>query len=740
MGEDKDAAAPRWEPGRAWAVPVITAAWLWAAGWLPLWAARAGWALPAPLLAAAGLAAGVVLARRSTTWDGTHRAWLGNAALLLSTATGLACAAWLWLAAVTDPWVQTPLLAVGAGTLGLLWWGLVDGLAPRAAYPDPAAPAPPEVAGTPQEQAMRAMLDAAGMGGIRVIEHAENRAGHAWLLGPRTHDEEGQALAALADFADFTAALPRLLQRLAVHWRPAGVTFTEGDIRPEPIAVDRWWLHVATRHVEREVIPASAAPPPRPWTMPAWLGLYLDGTPLDVTLCSRHVKIVGSTEGGKTVVANNLMRAALTAATGGRRECHVWVVATDKLTPFVWPWVEGWLAGRDTEPVLDWIAGESPEQVLRALAAAYRLARSRNQDLDEESKVAVRPDSPGLLIVWEEGMHGGQCTDTIDIDGDEYTISRLVNALLAMSRSAGVSVAAITQQGLYDGLGPYGDQMMRNFRVRVCTVTETDSDGTNTLPKLQGQGVNTMMLRDHTIYVQASLDDDARAMPGKVSHLDGSGLIGATVATVAAVPPPRWTPAELAALGEDYADRWNPHRLPALVRAAARRGWTWPAPAAPAPHGHHGVAGPHAVQDGAQEQGRVAVAVDDGLPTEADLDELDALAARMVAEVDAVAQLETAGSPAGAPLPEPLGSLRAAVAAVAAESPTAVWVATADLCDRVWGTTRPAAVAALGRAIVAGLPGVTATDPRAWAGGRGRGYLLADLRGALDSAARGDPG
>jgi hypothetical protein len=742
---------PPWQPDRVWAVPTIITSWLWCMAWLPHWAAREGQGFPSVLTALGGcvLALALIIKARTAWGYGEHLDWVPLIGQVLAVAIGGAAGWWLWRAADTSVWSQTPVLLLGAALAGVIWWMLGQIVAPRAKLKPSDVPA-----GLTEIELMRRMLDQSGMAGIAILTHRENRSGHAWELGPREHDAEGNPLEALADFSDFTQHLPRLEQRIAALWRKRGVTFSAGDIRPEPLQVDRWVLHVNTKHVETEDVPLSEAPPPRPWRMPAWLGLYLDGNPIELSLAARHLKCVGATGMGKGVVANNIIRAGATAASGSRREVMVWVLSTDKLNPLVWPWLTGYLSGRDAYPVLDWVAGQDPAECLRMLAAAYRLGRSRNDELDDESKLSTSPDQPGLLILWDEGNDGGRRGETITLDGVDYTISRLVSSLLGSVRSSGISIAAFTQQGLYEGLGPWGDEMMRNFTIRICTATETQSDGLMNLPKLQGMNVDTTLLRNHTVYIQPSITDDSRAMPGKLAHLDGTALIDQVARQVAAMAPPQWSASDLAALGPDYETRWHPARVPTLARACQRRGWTWrpeppgTPPNVPPPPINMGKpmpppTSPPPPEPTPQQAWDAAMAAPTpvneavGLPTDEDLDALDAIAAKMMVEAEAMAAARAPaddGAEAPAPvtlevrLPEPLPSVIAAVD----ELPTDLeWVATAQLCDQVWGTTSDKAVGALGRAITAHCPGLRATGPKSYPGGRGRGFIVAELRAAL---------
>jgi hypothetical protein len=340
---------PPWQPDRVWAVPTIITIWVWIMGWLPHWAAHEGAGFPPGLTAVGGCLLGLVLVLRARQlWDyGEHLAWVALGGQTLAVVIGAAAGCWLYLAATTGVWPETPILLGGAGLLAVLWWTLATVIAPRATI----APVKEVAAPADEAELMRRMLDRSGMGAVEVLEYRKTRAGQTWEFGPKLTDAEGQPLDQLADFTDFTQYLPRLTQQLAVLWRKRGVQFEDGDIRPEAIKVDRWYLHLNSEHVEKQDVPVSAAPPPRPWRMPAWLGLYLDGPPMEINLAARHGKVVGSTGMGKGVVANNLIRAGATAASGSRREVMVWVLSTDKLTPLVWPWLTGYLSGRDAYPV-----------------------------------------------------------------------------------------------------------------------------------------------------------------------------------------------------------------------------------------------------------------------------------------------------------------------------------------------------------------------------------------------------
>lgn len=595
-------AAPDDGVAAVWGQALHATLWLWLAGWLPRMAnilhAQDGYnglALPpadsiVPVFPAWWMAAvaplvwavGVVLLPR---WSACDTGGLFAAFVVVS---GASAAGWLVYAGYTSPLSAAPVLLFAAALLAVAWWGVNTVAERRAIAPLIAAASAPAAAAAPdaEVQAMRSMLDRSNNTDVIIVDWKETKGGQSWLLGPRTHDPvSGVALDDMPSFDDFTTRLKRLAMHLQASWRARDVEFIDNDITPEPLKVDRWWLHINTKHMEEQTVTADMKPPElarKSWNMPAWLGLFLDGTDILFTLAGVHVKGVGATGGGKSVMANNAVREALTAQDMampvGHRDCHVFMCATQKLMPIAWPWVRPWFVGQMAHPALDWIAGEDPERVLDMWESVYRLAVSRNSRLGDDDKHLAAHTFPGLLVVWEEAKHGGYTTNTRLVNGEEWTISRFVAETVAIARSACIAVWALTQDGQVDGIGPYGGDAQRNFTGRYVTVTENHSDGFYNLPKLESMGIDTTKLRCNTIYVQQSIKDDTRALAAKASHIAKTPIIGPLVmAEVAHLVPPMWTREDLAALGPSYVRRWNEARLPAPAALCRRERIAWPA-------------------------------------------------------------------------------------------------------------------------------------------------------------------
>lgn len=733
-----------------WALPVAVTMWVWVAGWLPMWTRRAGGVFPEWMMPAVGVAfalIGVMLSRTRWTAD-RYGPGMDVHGAVLSVFVGGAAGGWLTWAAYTSPWQTTPVLLI-AGVIGGAWWAMLEMEAMRRWR----EPERPQAAAAPhsEEAAMRSMLDASNNADIAILKYEENRSGQSWLLGPRTVNEDGTPATELPDFADFTSRLPRLSTHLAAYWRRRNVEFDDGDIRPEPVKVDRWYLHINTLHVEKEPVTPDMAPTERrSWNMPVWLGLFLDGGPMTVGLHGIHMRIIGATGFGKTVVANNIIRAGLKTVdpSTGTRDHLFWVCATDKLVPFVWPWLDPYFRGSMDYPALDWVAGQDPQSVLRFLRSVYFFCRDRNARLTDESKHPASAAMPGITVIWEEAQHGGNLVDTIDVNGEPWTISRLGHEIMTVARSAGVGTIALTQSGLTDALGEYSDLMLRNQTVRACTRTNTDFDGYYNLPALSGQGVNTTQLRNFTMYLQPSIDVEPRAIPGKAAYIDGTDTIRPLLlAEVAPHRPPTLPAEDLRALGEEYAQRWDPALLPELHRAVevkrqkgdAALQWRVYGQVDTVPVTHTPAAPAATIQPAPTSSVDTYGVVDTGkygLPGEASLSMLEQLAENMMRQADeesAALAAETAGpDDVGAGLPEPLAGLVRALDEITQERGPVEWIATTEVCERVWGMADRVTVTRFGRAIQGLLPTLRTTDPRPYGDGqRGRGWIVADLLSAV---------
>lgn len=569
-----------WRPDSRWALPFIMTVWIWTLGWAPVWAARWGDPFPVEFMIAAGLlVAGIGTWRARTVWtELVYGGSLREHGTLLAVLAGSAVGWWLWRAGYTSPWAQTPILLLIAAVLGV-WWAALVTVAPRHAAAE--AERGLRMEHMSEAQIMRQILDQSDMIDVKVIEHVETRAGYTTTLGPDPRFPNRPTM------LDVTNKLSRLGLNLALYWRNRDGTELEGgDVRVEEISLDRWKLHVSTKHVLREVVPFTLTDTPQSFNYKIWIGLYEDGARMHFTLLGRHMWLIGVTGGGKSVIINNMIARILECRDEtGSSDAIVWVCGADKVVPLVYPWLLPWFEGTVAEPPIDMIVGEDIGDVLRFLSNVYYLAKDRNTRNSRRSKITISSKNPAIVVFVEEAQMLLAQQGSIEMDnGELWSGGRLILSITAIARSAGISVILVTQSGMVDALGAMGSDILRNCQLRASTVTMTESDGRFVLPAMPA-GVDTTMLKNHGMYMQVGIGEDSRPMPGKAAKLDEFD-VPPVAATLAQRRRAHLPARDIEAFNHEegyYENRWTAERLPVLVDAArydeeanGGDGFTWP--------------------------------------------------------------------------------------------------------------------------------------------------------------------
>jgi hypothetical protein len=467
---------------------------------------------------------------------------------------------WLTWAGAVTPGAALPLLLLAALPLWL-WFVILTMRAPRAQ--ERTAERREEGRQIVQERGWRDVLDRAGCDDVVLTEIREHRAGVVLTVEP---DPEAKRP---PDFDAFAARARGIATQAAMHYRRTqGVRLPRNAVRPEPGRDDAEFLiNITTRDVFEESTQYVPDYVPGSITNALDLGEYEDAARLLLELVT-HMKIVGATGSGKSNLAGNLIARITSCA-----DALVWVGATDKLVPLVWPWIAAWLEGVAQRPTLDYVAGQTPDSVLRMLRAAYKLMCDRNARLDDESKMRVSSREPAVFVIVEEVSHAVAFRDVIEThDGQDVTIPDLIKMLTQGGRSANVRVVLMSQFGINAGLGDRASEIIRNIPMRICLRTMEPHDGSRTLSGLPAT-VNTAALTNYSMFVQPDADVP-RVFPAKAPQLEGSELIGEIAARHA-----QWRPDGIepeSELGPDYAHRWSPERLPEIALRVAARGWSWP--------------------------------------------------------------------------------------------------------------------------------------------------------------------
>lgn len=563
-----DTAGGGWNP--MWYHPLLAGAWLFFLAWLPGWSGLSPWWWVAVGAAVTPLAVTATTVKMSPQEYG--QAVYDRARFLAGVAAASAAG---WLAYAGHEIEHRLGRAVGT----LMFWLLIIGgvyailrvQAPRrAAERREERRADHEHAELVQLQTdVTRMWDewfaTAGVA-VDIEDVVPTPAGYTLVLAAA---ETGGKL---SDYNTLTGAMTTLATLGSRHYRKQGKPLRRSQLRPEPtIHEDQWLLHVNLEQPLKGDLPHPGDRGAGDWTQPITIGLYEDGNPLTLDMYARHLAMVAATGGGKSVLLHNLIEAATRCT-----NVIVMVATTSKLMPIIWPWLEPWLRGTTQRPVIEAVAGESLAEVLHLLKTVYRLTKERNALLGPAgSKHRATAEDPAFWLVLDEATDVATATEETvrTFDGKEWSAAKLFMYLTATLRSAGGGIAYFTQNALYDALGKYGSQTMRNVRIRIAGRTEVAYDGQVTLRGIKS--VDTTELRDNTVMVQPD-NETPRAIPAKVRLLDSVDQIRPLAIANTRYRPtgfPQWL---VNKLGPTWTERWLPDRQATLVAACEREGITYP--------------------------------------------------------------------------------------------------------------------------------------------------------------------
>jgi hypothetical protein len=677
--------------------PFVVAVWTYAASYLPRIAAFFGGYVPAWAMPALGVVAGAI-GYRLVFVEWNPREFdpkLASHGRILAMVSGAAMAGWLYYAAVLAPVPAATLLAFLTLPLGGWYWSLHRSAVRRTAAVVAAATGPNAMVYRPPNT-WEQIFEDAGLTGVTVHE-TETAAGVTLTVRP--HPDYPWKTSEIADKSD------AIVYRLSFA-RPE-IELREDDIRVEPgETLPRTLVHISWKRPLRATIPYVSAGPAS-IVEPAGLGIDEIGNPVAVKLAGQNAKTVSATDGGKTVVTNVTI-ARITETT----DAIVWVAATEKLLPLVYPWLRPWLAGRTDDPVLDGVAGEDARDVGDMLADLYLLVKMRNARNTRRSKHAPSVERPAVIVIIEEAAAIANYSGKIKTyDGVKWRAAALFERICAIDRSASVGVYFLNQSALDDALGTDID---RHINMRIAGRTNSSYDGQATLPALKGN-VDTTRLRDNTLLLQPHREVP-RTIPWKSFYLEDDELIEPV-----AIRNAQWRPTLEKEFTEHPALRWHPYRwddgrLPDLFRESSSEGFEWP--------GTYGT--PVRTDDDDDDDGYGGA--DMAAMTDADVEAIGRDVDKTVAAIESL----TADY---LPLPDPFDSIESALRA--SNAPTD-WVSTAQLAmvlDRVAPDADPAEVDkaawTLGRELSALVPNLRSTGPRNVGEGRKRnGYSVPRLLAA----------
>jgi hypothetical protein len=472
---------------------------------------------------------------------GTRSWWSAGYA----SACGVAASGWLAFAFTSRPVSWPPGVALAVPAAGLIaLYPVIRAREHRAAQD--ALRAAEEAARAREQRRWPDLIARIGHPGVRFAGQEDSLAGYkVHLRLPGSGRVTYSALAPATEQLEVAARL-----------RHGSLRFERGDQAHKVI------LHVAERDVLAETVPLPDEHGTLSITRPIPVGLFEDGQVCAVTLREVAALIVGLRGSGKS----NLL-AVLLAQLARCPDVLVFVIDL-KGGRMAAPWIEPWLAGRSVKPVVDWLATdrEEAERMLRALLRAVN-ARSRSGSGGE--KITPSRQQPAILLVCDEiavilgvGMGGPRSP----LEGVTNTaLAGLATQLVMTGRSEAIDLVMATQRGTVTMTG--SADLKSQCALRIGLGVASEADARLIIPDDIRIAADLARLR-HPGSGIVQQGKNGRVVPVKFYRIEHE-QIGYIAEEFGPVRP---GPDKLLedALGEDYATRWQPHRVARIPGVGSR--------------------------------------------------------------------------------------------------------------------------------------------------------------------------
>lgn len=467
-------------------------------------------------------------------------------AIGFSAAAGTVAVAWILHATLTTPWSEASVwtLVIPAAGLGILY-PVIRGHHHHAVA---AARRDAELARLASEaRKWPDLLGRLGAKGVTVADTAETRSGHTYRLAlPPSGKVTFATLEGLADKLEAAARL-----------RDGAIRFERGAHAGEVL------MHVSEKDILAQVIPYPADLSDTTVNDAFPVGLTEDGSPAMVRLREICELIVGIRGAGKSNLVN------VHIAQLGRTVDTLILMIDMKGGRAGLPWIRPWLEGRSPRPVIDWLATTRDEAELM-LAALLRAIDARAGSGDGGEKITPSAETPAVMLIIDElavifGEHTGPKSKSEGTTNRE--LASMGTLAVQLGRSEAVDVIAATQRATVSMTG--GGDFKSQFRLRMGLGVASEADARSIIP--DNSSVSRILSRLQHPGSGILSDKQHPMTPVKFYRIE-HGDIDALAAELGHRRPEP-DPVLAAALGDDYARRWDADRaghLAGYSRAAAR--------------------------------------------------------------------------------------------------------------------------------------------------------------------------